>query len=165
MDQHKSATSMTMSSELFPGLAGPQLRPLSAVLRSHRLLLIVCGLMALTLAVVYAAATAWAPSAKPSAQSPLSGSWNCSLAGKSVGVLVVDGWTYVLGSGGVGDQRAGTLERVGVHSKTQEEFLKVHDGALREGFGIRLGFHNAVVEPEQLVFNIGPGSGIHCTRM
>lgn len=160
----KSAASMTASLEDFQ-VQGPLDRPLSALLGSRRQILIISGLLLLCLAILAAAALGWLASAvKPSPQ-PLSGTWDCSLAGEPVGILSVDGWNYVLGSTDAGEPKVGTLERV-VFGKYREEFIKVQSGTLRENFGINLGYHyHLAARPEALVFSIGPGSGIRCARM
>jgi len=161
----KSAARMPTFLEFFSG--GPRAirRPWSTIPRSDRWTLIASVLLLVPVLLFSVATTQWLASPATPVQSPLSGSWDCSLAGEAIGVLSVTGSTYVLGTPSAGEPLVGTIERVGKHSKLQEEFIKVQSGTLREDFGIRLGFHNAVVEPEALVFNIGPGSGIRCARM
>ena len=137
-------------------------RPLVAIAPPRRWLAIVLGLASLALVLVAVTRLTWQDSSgRPTAQ-PLSGTWACSLAGQPIGALVIDGRNYMLGTADSGEPRAGTIEVVGKHTKMQEEFLRVQGGPLLEEFGVRLGFHNRAVEPPVLVFNVGPGSGIHC---
>lgn len=159
----KSGVSATASLGNFDGHYGPLDRPLGVVLESHRRALIISGLLSLLLMIFAAGALGWLPSSVRPSPGPLSGTWGCSLAGEPVGNLSVDGWKYVLGPNDAGEQSVGTLEIVVYPGKYREEFVKVQGGTLSEKFGIRLGFH--VPKPELLVFNIGPGSGIRCTRM
>lgn len=132
--------------------------------------LVAFGIAALSIAVLVAASLPWEPiSSKRGAQplagtQPLDGNWSCSLAGEPIGTLSVEGWDYALGSNdGVG-QASGALEVVILWSKHHEEVIRVQSGDLRDRFGVKLGYHYKVADqPEMLVFNIGPGSGIRCS--
>ena len=162
----KSVASMTASLGDSLGFRGQSDRPLRALLGARPRVLMAHGVLAISLTLLAAAAAlGWLTlSAKPSPQ-PLSGTWNCSLAGDPVGVLSVDGWNYVLGSNDTGEATVGTMERV-VFGKYREEFIKVQSGALSEKFGVNLGYHyHLAAKPEALVFSVGPGSGIRCARM
>jgi len=161
----KTAVSHVRSLGYFDGHPG-LLDWLSSAPAGRRL--IVSGLLSLLLIMLASALLGPLPSSvKPAAQSvpeaqPLRGTWDCSLAGTPIGKLTVDGWDYVLGGG----QAAGTLGLVVFPAKYHEEVIRVPSGTLREKFGAKLGFHYKVAgEPEMLVFNIGPASGIRCTRV
>lgn len=165
MDQVKSAVSPAGPLAYFQGFAPPADRSTGGVLAPHRRTLVLAGLLALLLAGVTATAPAWlSASVQPSPQ-PLDGTWSCSLAGEPVGTLSVNGTNYVLGPNDAGDPGAGVLELVVYATKYREEVIKVQNGTLKEKFGVNLGFHYDVPDqPQALVFNIGPGSGIRCIR-
>lgn len=160
----KSAGSMTATLEDFQGVPGPVDRPLGDLLGSRRGIVVTAGLLSLALAIFAAASAGWltAP-AKPSAL-PLTGTWNCSLGGQPIGVLSVDGWNYALGASDADTPKDGTLRRV-IYGKYREEFLKVQGGALKDHYGVNLGYHYHIAgKPEALVFSVGPESGIRCSR-
>lgn len=158
----KSAAGTTASLEDFQEYRAPQDRSLGALAGSRPWGLFAFGLLALSLAVYAAAAPGSLTS--PAKASPLSGTWACSLGGASVGTLSVEGWKYVLGSSEGGYKTVGTLQHV-VYGKYHEEYLKVQSGALKENFGVNLGYHYHLAgKPEAVVFNVGPEAGIRCTR-
>jgi hypothetical protein len=161
----KSAGTVTATLEDFREHAGPLDRPAGTLSGSRGGILVVTGLLCVAAAVYTATTLGWLASpATPTTTQPLTGMWSCSLAGESVGTLSVDGWTYDLGSGQAGAPKDGLFKRV-VFGKYREEFLKVEGGTLAEKFGVNLGYHYHIADkPEALIFSIGPGSGIHCTR-
>ena len=86
------------------------------------------------------------------------------MAGEPIGTLSVDGWDYALGPNDGAAQASGALEVVILSSKFRDEMIRVQSGALRDTFGVKLGYHYKVAgQPEMLAFNIGPGSGIRCS--
>jgi hypothetical protein len=104
-------------------------------------------------------AVTWSRSTVKPVVQPLDGVWSCSLDGKSVGTLSVTGENYVLGNTG------GTLDLVVYPTKHHEKIIKVRSGPLIGTFGAKLGFHYHVpLKPDMVVFNIGPASGIRCSR-
>ena len=63
-------------------------------------------------------------------------------------------------------QASGALEVEILWSKYHEEVIRIPSGALRDNYGVKLGYHYKVAgQPEMLVFNIGPGSGIRCAPL
>lgn len=166
----RSTTIQMRSPRSFNGLASHLDWLWGAATGPRRRSLIISGLLALALILMTAVPLGLhlsmvTPAPPLAASSPLSGTWGCSLAGEPIGNLSVDGWSYVLGSKAAGIQPAGVLERVVLGGKYHDEIIRVPSGTLREEFGVKLGFHyNVAGQPEVLVFNTAPGSGIRCTR-
>lgn len=101
----------------------------------------------------------------PEPQQPPSGTWTCDFAGEAVGTLTVTGWQYALGTTAAGEPQSGTLEPLGGRAgKNRATYVQVESGPLKDNFGIRLGIHDDSAKPENLIFNLGPGSGIRCVR-
>jgi hypothetical protein len=162
-----------ISMDVFDGIANaaPSVdRLASDLLGSGRRRVIWYGVAALTLVTLAAVSLSLAPTSRSVSQplagtQPLDGNWNCSLGGQPIGTLTVSGWDYALGSDSA-PQSSGALKVDILWSKYHEEVIRIQSGALRDRFGVKLGYHYKVAgQPEMLVFSIGPGSGIRCAPL
>ena len=161
MDQAKIATDGTLSWNI---RAGWRKRP---ILLPYQI-----GMAGIAIFIAFAATmflvvtdpaqpTALSRSLRDAAPPPV-GNWNCTLPGRAVGRLRVDGWRYVL-TPEAGEPRGGSLAPVGGQAiKNKAAYVRITSGPLKEDFGVGLGHHVDQVEPEILVLNVGPGSGIRC---
>lgn len=162
MDQMKLALSGTLLSAGFGGWLKWATLPASPVRIEGLFLLIVLSV------VLLVAAESLGPSTVPqsprnTAPSP-AGAWHCVFGGETSGRLTVDGWRYALTFGGelAGE---GTLAPVGGRTpKNNAALVHVEGGPLKEIFGISVGLHEDRTDPEKLIFNMGPGAGVPCSR-
>lgn len=158
MDQLKFTASLTAPADY----AGLLERPSVA----YRPIALVAAVLALGLVAFTALTLAWrtvpvAPSVTPG---PISADWACSMGNASIGTLSVNGWDYVLAQGD-NTSAAGAIALDRNLMKFEQDMLKVPSGALRDTYGVKLGFHfNVAGLPERLVFNVAPGLGINCNR-
>jgi hypothetical protein len=159
MDRSQAVASGIMPQELFA-------KGEVTSLLTHRItaLLAVAALSVAMLVGAELVLSSTAPDILLDTEAPFAGTWSCSLTGETRGVLTVTGWRYTLTSNGE-RPRMGTLAQVGGRNPKQNPALvRVESGPLKDDLGIRVGFHDERTEPENLIFNLGPGAGVNCVR-
>jgi hypothetical protein len=162
MDQAKVAIDGTMASELFGGLPRRITLPSSPAWIAG--LSVAVALPVLLLVVAELVGSPAVPQQLKGAAPPPAGTWNCALPGETLGMLTVEGWRYALTIDGA-QPRVGTLAPVGGQGfKNKAAYVRVESGPLKDEFGLGLGIHLDVVEPDNLIFNKEPGAGVRCVR-
>jgi hypothetical protein len=160
--QMKVAVGGTLLSAGFGGCLKLATLPTSPV-RIAGLFPLIALSVVLLVAAEYLGPSTVPQSQRDTAPSP-TGAWHCVFGGETAGKLTVDGWRYTLTFGGelAGE---GTLAPVGGRTpKNNAALVHVESGPLKEIFGISVGLHEDRTEPEKLIFNMGPGAGVPCSR-